>query len=312
MEPFHAATYPEYTYHAFGLDIRSSLVCPELIPGHKTADIIFRYGVVPETLESSTSQAGWFQAAPGKFLLRLPDIANYLIKDGKEIIIDPAPEASATEVRLILLGSAMGILLHQRGLLPLHASAIKLPGGATALFAGHSGIGKSTLAAAFRQRGYPVLTDDVSVISLDTDGRPVLLPGYPEIKLVGDAIEKIGQSLESLPRSRTLAEKYSLCFHEEYVGDKLPVQVVYVLGTQAAENFQISSFEGAAKLDAIIQQTYRLELLGPLGIQACHFKVCAVVANQVCVKQVMRPSNSFLLEELVDLLERDLQSLAAT
>jgi hypothetical protein len=299
-------TYPAYTYHAFGLDIRSCIACPELIPSQRHGEVIFRYGTVPETLESPIYRNQWYQAAPGRFLLLLPDIANFLIQDGREIIIDPAPGASETEVRLFLLGSAMGILLHQRGLLPLHASAIKLPQGGAALFAGHSGVGKSTLAASFHQRGYKVLTDDVSVISVHPDGTPFLWPGYPEIKLVQDAVEKIGESLEALPRSRTLAEKYSLCFHNEFITDRLQALVVYVLEPSETEDFQIFSLDGAAKLAALLQQTYRVGLLGPLGVQTSHFKVCANVANNVQVKRVMRPSNAYLVAELVDFLKRDL------
>ncbi|MEG8053162.1 hypothetical protein QP185_07710 [Sphingomonas aerolata] len=53
-----------------------------------------------------------------------------------------------------LLGTALGALLHQRALLPLHCNAIVHDGKAF-LFCGDSGAGKSTLAAVFEARGYP-------------------------------------------------------------------------------------------------------------------------------------------------------------
>ena len=51
--------------------------------------------------------------------------------------IDPendftAPGASSRNVRVFLLGSAFGALLHQRGLLPLHANAVEVDGRAVA------------------------------------------------------------------------------------------------------------------------------------------------------------------------------------
>jgi len=59
------------------------------------------------------------------------------------------------------MGSAMGALLHQRNILALHAGTIAVNGGSV-IFCGPSGIGKSTLAAGFRRRGYPnVAGDDV-------------------------------------------------------------------------------------------------------------------------------------------------------
>ena len=62
---------------------------------------------------------------------------------------DPAPgrDLYESDVRVFLLGSCIGALLHQRGILVLHAGAIHTDKGAV-LFTGPWGIGKSTLLAA--------------------------------------------------------------------------------------------------------------------------------------------------------------------
>ena len=98
-------------------------------------------------------------------------VARYLVSGGCEIIIEPHPTATEKDVRLFLLGSAMGALLLQRGIWPLHGSAIAGRSGA-ALFVGVSGSGKSTLVGAFHQRGFQVLADDVCAI---TAGSPPLI-----------------------------------------------------------------------------------------------------------------------------------------
>ena len=95
------------------------------------------------------------------------------MRDGNQIVIDAAPDATDRNVRLFLLGSALGALLHQRGLLPLHANAIDLGGGAVA-FSGHSGAGKSTIAAWFHDRGHRILADDVCVVGFDQSGRALV------------------------------------------------------------------------------------------------------------------------------------------
>ncbi|MCP4397035.1 MAG: hypothetical protein GY801_07015 [bacterium] len=82
------------------------------------------------------------------------------------------------------IASELGALLHQRELLPLHGSAIKVNDG-VCVFVGLSGNGKSTVAAAFRQRGYQVLADDVCVVSIREDGLP---PGDPRVS----AVEALG------------------------------------------------------------------------------------------------------------------------
>ena len=85
-------------------------------------------------------------------LLDLPRVGRFLVRAGREILIDPAPASHASEVRAYLLGTAFGMLCHQRGITPLHASAIDVADGCVA-FVGASGAGKSTLVAALAQQG---------------------------------------------------------------------------------------------------------------------------------------------------------------
>ena len=110
------------------------------------------------------------------------EAGRYAVRGGCEIFYDPAEGASARNVRLYLLGSAFGALLHQRGILPLHANAVALDGQVHA-FLGHPGAGKATLAAAFHDRGYRLLSDDVCAVRLDAQDRPWVEPGMPRLRL---------------------------------------------------------------------------------------------------------------------------------
>jgi len=149
-----------YVYHAYGLNIRSDLELPLLLPGKGNPDVTISYGTVPDSLPDVKGKGICFQAAKGELLLNVPNVAKYLIKNGDTIIIERHPETDADSVRLFLLGAAIGTLLHQRGFLVLHANAIVVDGGAV-LFMGESGVGKSTTAAAFNQKGYAIAADDV-------------------------------------------------------------------------------------------------------------------------------------------------------
>ena len=126
-------------------------------------------------------------------LLTIPDVARYRIEGGTEIVVDAHPSAPDRNIRLYLLGLAFGALLHQRGLLPLHANAVEVDGKAVA-FMGESGAGKSTLAAWFHDRGHRIVADDVCVVGFSKGGQAFAHPGLPRLRLWDEALEASGRS----------------------------------------------------------------------------------------------------------------------
>lgn len=276
-----------------------------MLPSEGEPDVTVSYGDVPEVLAGSLPEETWYQSASGLILLKIPKVARFLIRDGKEIIIARAPRADDNDVRLFLLGSAMGALMHQRGLLPLHGSAIRLPDGTAAIFLGPSGIGKSTLAAAFRQKGYVVATDDVSLIFLNAEGLPRLQPAYPELKLWAEAVARIGEKVQTLPRARTQLEKYSLCFHQQFDSTPLPLKCLYFLERAEDEQFEIIQLRGMEKMTALTENTYRLFFLKDMDQRLTHFQLCAALGRHSRMSRVRRPGQIFRLNELVIFLEQD-------
>ena len=73
----------------------------------------------------------------------------------------------------------------------LHASAVAVDGGAV-LLAGGSGAGKPSLAAAFVQRGYGLLADDIAGVVVDRERRATALPAFPCLRLWDDALDSLG------------------------------------------------------------------------------------------------------------------------
>ena len=142
----------------------------------------------------------------------------------------PVPEASDDDIRVFLLGSVLGFLLHQRQIFPLHASAIRTEHGAV-LFTGHSGAGKSTTLGAMVQRGYAMLADDVSGIVLDDKDRPHVLPAFPSSRLWAESAAKLNLSTKEVSRVRAALDKYVFPV-EHFCQETLPLLGVYVL-TQA-------------------------------------------------------------------------------
>ena len=107
------------------MHIRSELALPELLaaPPDGQPEVTIRLGRLP-------AGGPGLQATDHGMLLTVDGIAQYAIADGADITIDREPGVPDANVRLYLLGSAMGVLLHQRGLLPLHANAVEIGGKA--------------------------------------------------------------------------------------------------------------------------------------------------------------------------------------
>jgi hypothetical protein len=296
-------------YIAYGLTIESSLCLPELTPLDSplqgTPNIQITYGDVPTELEHPEARGVLYQAKPNHFLMNIDTVARYLVTDGQKIVIEPAPDVQDNEVRLFLLGSVLAALLHQRGLLVLHGSAIATPAGAV-IFVGHSGAGKSTLAAAFHQRGYPVLADDVCMVNLDEQGIPIVYPAFPQIKLWADTLNKLGQNTETLQKVRPELEKYALPLHEAFKQTALRVYAVYHLTQHNKLVFEFERLEQAKKFQVLSLNTYRQHFLSGLGTRATHFRHVSAVANHARVGRVTRPESPVMLEELMALLENDL------
>src|SRR5438105_3551225 len=190
-----------FGYAVFGLRVASEIELPELPRGTGRADVTIRRGPTPDLIADPVIEGVLYQAAPGRLRLTVPNVATFLATDGTDVVVAAQPDATPEEVRLFLYGSVLGAILQQRGILTLHASAVT-DGDRAILFAGASGRGKSTLAAAFLDLGYQLLSDDVVAIRTDPDRAAMAAPAYPEIKLWTDSLEHLQIDADGLRRVR--------------------------------------------------------------------------------------------------------------
>jgi hypothetical protein len=294
-------------YRIFGLNIASVIPLPATPVLHlqpdAIPDVVIVYGSVPETLTNPPFKGVRFQAGNGELLLRVDGVARYFVQNGCRITILPEAGAHEDDILVFLMGSAMGALLHQRNILVLHAAAIVV-NGQSVIFSGRSGIGKSTLAAGFHQRGYPFLSDDICAITTD-NGCPVVMPGFPRLKLWADALKKMETDKDQLKNVRwgKDLEKYFLPVDGGFQGIPVPIQSVFVLETTNTEKMDITPLTGGEKIDPLIDNTYRLCFLEGLGGKKDHFQQCAAVAVKAAVYRTIRPKKGFLLDELMDMVE---------
>jgi hypothetical protein len=268
-------------YHVFGLLIRSDLTLPELLPAEASEqpDATIRLG---DTGAGRNHEPGVHSIERG-LLLVIEGVARYAIRDGSEIVVEPEPDAPEASVRLFLLGSAMGALLHQRGLLPLHANAVEIEGKAFA-FMGPSGEGKSTLAAVFHDLGHRIIADDVVVVRFGDDGRAMATAGMPRLRLWRAALAATGRDASHYDRSfagREQIEKFDVPIARELAGSEPELAAVYLLA--AGEQLKIERLGGTAALQAVTENTYRGGFVGRVGKSRDHWEECLKLVRRVPV-----------------------------
>jgi hypothetical protein len=296
-------------FSLFGLRVRSDIPLPELSRGAEgEPDVIIKRGSLPPIEgERVNSIAVTAEGA----ILNIPRVGRYLIREGREIVVEADPAGSERHLRLFLLGSAFGGILHQRHLLPLHANSIEFGGRAVA-FMGHSGAGKSTMAAWFHDRGFNVLADDVCVVTFE-GGAPMAQPGIPRLRMWRDALEASGRSAEAHELSFDDADKYNVPTRQGGAAGPVALGAIYLLMKgegEPASDF-IQRLSGIEAIDALVANTYRGGYVPMMGTTQKHLESCLALARSVPVFTVRRTWGKDHLEREFGAIREHVASLLA-
>jgi len=299
------------TYRLAGLRIISDLPLFGIQPcGGEFAfqdEIRIRLALVPSKLCSAAATFRDSQHVGGndgkEVFLDFPQVARFLVRGGKEILIEPAAASDPGEVRAYLLGTVFGILCHQRGIIPLHASAIDVEDCCVA-FVGASGAGKSTLVAALARRGYETIADDVCFLQTDEKKVIRVRPGIGRIRLWADAIHTLGYE-------RIGVEQEMHGYNKFFVPVRPPPRPfdyrrlwrIYELHAAADENIGVIPLRGVTAVEVLMQNVYRLGIAERLGFKPRAFSVCVAAARNIPVFRLSRPKHFQALARTIEILE---------
>jgi hypothetical protein len=303
-----------YWFRGYGLLFHSAIPVPEMSavgpealgPAGRT-DVTIGFGSIPEHLDAPIRAGVLHEANAEQFLLRVENVARYLVSRGNEILIEPVPGVSAHEVRVFLLGSVLGGLLHQRGFLVLHASGIGTERGAV-LFAGDSGAGKSTLLSEFLRRGHRMMVDDVAAIKVDGGTHPVVVPSYPRTRLWGETARRLSIDTTGLSRTRPEMDKYERQLPDQFWDQEAPIAAIYHLAGSDGDEFSLTTLGPTDAFHTVLNNTYRQMLLDGLARRQEHFGLASSTARLARVIRVIRPAHTFQLVELADRILADLEA----
>ncbi|MEO9129944.1 MAG: hypothetical protein ABI240_01920 [Sphingomonas sp.] len=220
-----------FSYIVSGLGVSSEIRLPGLIAKESgrqdAADIVIRSGDVPTQLEGATVRGPSWQLSGDHFLISVPGILRMLLIGGNQILFETESGVSAEEAAVFVSGTGFGILLHQRGRIVLHASAVRVNDSAV-LFCGPSGAGKSTLAAALVGAGYDLVTDDFCGLSFDAEGSPWVEPDGRQLKLWQNSIDRLSLAERRAAPVRSAIQKYYVQ-PRAATASALPLAAIYVL-----------------------------------------------------------------------------------
>lgn len=287
-----------HVYWAYGLSIETNMACPEL-PLHPLPapepDVSVR--LLADTRNSLRPSPDYgFEVLPGRFRLDVPDVARYSVEGGKRIVIEPFPDSDPERVRLFLMGSAMGALLYQRGLFPLHGSAIETPMGAI-IFTGGQGSGKSTLAAEFHRHGYRLLSDDICAVERTPKGLRVL-PALAQLRLCADAYTRLGEP----STARFVVDKFVVPMGESYCPDPAPLRAIHILSDQDASVPRLDVLHGFDRLRYLMENLYRPQFLKGQRTQGDVMHTAGTIAKEVLVAVLSRRRDETATANVVEFL----------
>jgi hypothetical protein len=260
---------------------------PVLMPGEGKAQVsVSRRSVGKPPEEYGPIRC--LYAEDGEVHLSWGNVAELLVCNGSEIIVDPASNTHIQLLRNFILGPALGILLYQRGRLVLHASAVVIDGRAIA-FLGWKGSGKSTIAAALHARGHKVAADDLVALKMDGVKKPMVLPGIPQLKLWPDAVKSIGENPESFPRLYIESEKRARRIDDGFSDISIPLEKIYVL--DPGGKFEGESVKFRDAFIELTRHSYAQRFMASNACDRAHFAKCMRLAQSIPIYRLTRETS---------------------
>lgn len=286
-----------HVYTVAGLRVVSDLPMPGLLPGPSLgdhpcgADVTISRAALPPAVMANANYEMNFE---------IEGLMRMSMRRGTTILYDPLPDAPADDMALYLGGTGFGTLLHQRGMVLLHASAVRI-GDKAVLFCGPSGAGKSTLAAALVEAGYDHVADDFCAISFADDGTPMVAPDGRRHKLWDSAIDGLAALDRRGCAVRSDMSKYYVD-PRRVVTNLLPIAALFELAV--GDRTEIVPLGGLGLVRVMREHAYRPHLVSLMGQHRPYFEAATVIDKYARTARLIRPMQFSTMATAIALVER--------
>ena len=241
-----------HRYCAFGAEISSDLVLPELSVSDSASDVLVQIQQGDHdqwpSLEPSPHSTPTLQLSPQDWRLELEGIGWFRATGGELLEWQRWDDSvSDRDIRTFAVTSGLGALAIQRGALVLHGTALERDGEAILLL-GHPAAGKSTLAWCLLQEGWRLLSSEL--VAVGSDG--MVQPGMHQLKLWYDAAVTLELDWAQLPPVRKGLKRYALMAQDlTCMPQPTPLRLIYALNRAKEDSGKGVDIEAGTEMEKI-------------------------------------------------------------
>lgn len=309
------AAGPPYRYLAFGMAVESTVSLSGSLPraSDRCSESDIDTVVVRRPLPQIPGELGsdWtevyadlsrgfriYRRGDGFFLFYRGVGALHVLED--EIVVSPDPTADSASLAWLVTNLGLRLVLIRRGHVVFHASAVVVDDSLVA-FAGPSGRGKSTLAAACYARSSVHHSDDLVPVSVPTrDGSPSVPPGPPRLRIRSD----VADSLRLSTSEHTSGDdKRLIDTSDRHSRTERELDVLYLL--EDADRIAIDEVAAQEAVFEILRHSYALYRDSDAESASAHLENCGTIARSVDVRRLSRPRSLRQLDRVSSCLEED-------
>jgi hypothetical protein len=244
--------------------------------------------------------------------LRWPELFEFLVSpDGRSITYNPLSQASPAAFETYLLGQVLSYSLLKLGYEVLHATTVIVDGEALAIL-GRSGHGKSSLAAAFLQAGYRILSDDLLVL-LETPEAFLVPPGLPRIKLFPETAKRFlpfpinGEAMNPLTEKSVIPVPKMHSWQTPALLRAL-YKLSYLSPPRSPARVRISRLPEKATFRELLASTFNTRMVEPRRLKR-QFEISARLLTRVPVRRISCPRGLDYLPQLRDAILADFRRI---
>ncbi|QIV95582.1 hypothetical protein EDC55_11350 [Allofrancisella inopinata] len=237
----------------------------------------------------------------GDLILDIPNICFYKITNN-QIFIQPYKGVDTQTIANFLVSAAIPYFFAKQGRVILRGCSFTKKCKTANLLLGNSGVGKSTLLAAFAKRDYKILSDQFCILSIENN-KVYVQPAFPYIKLWFQATKILKIDSETLLKVRPNLKRFY--WKAPFCNEKLEVKHIFKIKEQNLENKNlIEKITGIKKITLLQSCIFGSDLTSLDKNDKINIaKTIIVLATQATFFKVLNIRTKSTIDSLVKLIE---------
>jgi hypothetical protein len=289
----------------YGLTVESEFPLPGTLVASATgpADAVVRQAAKRRPVKSPIKGLFDLSLDNGDHVFDFPDGVQVVVAPDARLIELSWPAAFTSDyASTYLMNVVMSFVMRIRGHATLHASAVLIDGAAV-VFLGVSGAGKSTIAAMLAQRGFPVITEDVTAI-VDRGTKFDVVSAHPRVRLWPDVATLLFGSAEALPLIANAEWKRYYDVSDRFAHGTFEIAAIYSIDDRTNRPPRVEPLEGSEALLDLIAASYKQDLQMSSG----EFDLLGRMARHVPTRLVVPNANLATAPAMIDAILADVRA----